>query len=181
MPEGDRRDFLKQGLAMAAGATALPLMAAGEPGKSVVLSRPINVKVVEHTESTDADRTEMRSKLELSGSNGALHRVTSYMLKIDREETYDTTIVIKTDKYSTAGDSAPAESDLRIVVVSGDKGAVEGDTRKDEIQITTFGPEGIHKTPLRSVNKSLVDPYEGLPIDERAQAYFDDSLNRSRR
>lgn len=182
MSEDDRRDFLKAGLAAAAGAgfAALPLAAASEQGQKVVLAKPISVKILENKDTTDGDRSESRSKFDLVGSNGAVHRITGYSLKIEREDDYDTTVVLKTDKFLSESDAAPADSELRVIVVSGQKGEVKGDLRKDEIQITAFGPEGIYKSPPQFVDKSLVDPYAGLSVEQKVQAIVDSRIKNPR-
>lgn len=169
----DRRDFLKQGMVAAAGLVAMPLAASTDPGQAVPLTKPVAVKVTENSETKDGDRTETQAKFDLVGGNGAIHRITGYTLKIERADSYDTTVVLKTDKFRAANDSKPADSDLRIIIVSGDKGAVEGDYRTDEVEVTVFGPEGVTKARPQIVKKSLIDPYAGLSVDEKAQAIID--------
>lgn len=179
MPD-DRRDFLKQGLVAAAGFAALPLAAASEPNQKVPLTQPITVNIVENHETNDGDRAETRSKLDLVGGNGAIHRITGYSMKIEREGSYDITVVLKTDKFFSSNDPTPADSDLRLMIVSGDKGAVEGDYRTDQIETTIFSPEGVSKTNPQIIKKSIVDPYIGLPLDQKVQAIFDGRMKSPR-
>jgi hypothetical protein len=169
----DRRKFLKQGMTAIASLMAMPLASASEPNQKVALTKPVRVNVLENKEDVDGDRTETTSKFELVGSNGSVHRITGYNLKIERDDSYDVTSVLKTDRFLTANDTEPADSDIRIIITSGDKGSVEGDHRHDEIQTTIIGPNGIVKSPLISVKKSLVDPYEGLSVQDMAQSIVD--------
>jgi hypothetical protein len=176
----DRRDFLKMGLAGAMGMTGLPLAASAETGTKVPLTKPVQVHIIDNSEVKDGDRTETRSTFELHGANGSFHRVTSYQMKVDREDAYDTTVVMKTDKFLTRSDKSPADSVVRVVVVSGDKGQVEGDFRMDEVQVTSIGSEGVYRTPLGTVKKSLVDPYAGLSDQDKAQAIVDQRFKNPR-
>jgi hypothetical protein len=179
MPTDDRRDFLKQGL-VAAALAAIPLAAAGEPTQKVPLTRPIKVKVLDTKETTDGDRLESSALFDLQGENGAVHHVTGYSLKIERADSYDTTLILRTDKYAAAGDSNPLDSDLRVIIVTGEKGQVDGDTRTDEIQTTVFGPQGVMKSPPQTIKKSLVDPYAGMDVHEKAQAIINDRVRNPR-
>lgn len=181
MPE-DRRDFLKAGLVAAAGVglIGIPLAAAGETSQKVPLAKPVTVKIVENTETKDGDRTETRAKFDLVGANGSVHRTTGYILKVEREDSYDTTVVLKTDKFFTANDATPADSELQVVIVSADKGAVEGDHRTDEIQATVIGPNGIYKSAPQTIKRPLTDPYAGMSLDAKAQAIIDDRMKNPR-
>gem|GEM_PF-4820227 len=174
----DRRDFMKYAAGTAAALFAMPLAAASLPTQKVPLTKPIKVTVIEDNELVDGDRTEHNSTFELHGADGAFHHITAYSMKIDRPEAYDTTYVLKTDKFLQAGDTTSADSEVRIIIVSGDKGLIQGDHRSDEVQTTIIGPEGIFKSPLQAVTKSLVDPYAGLSAEEKAQIVFDSRVKQ---
>jgi len=102
--------------------------------------------------------------------------IDSYQLRIERDDSYDVTLVMKIDKFTSASSTSPADSELRITLVSGDKGDIEGDHRNDEVQITTFGPEGHFKSPLQTVKKPIVDPYAGMSDQDKAQAIFNSRM-----
>lgn len=169
----DRRDFLK-GIAVA-GLAGLPLVSAAETSNTttVPLTKPVRVSIIDSNETQDGDRHETIAHLELVGRNGAVHRTETYTLRIERDDSYDVTSVIRIDKYASASDKSPADSELRITIAHGDKGDIEGDFRNDDIQVTVIGPEGITKTPVQSMKKPLIDPYAGPMTPEKAQQIFD--------
>ncbi len=173
----DRRDFLKMGL-VAMGMAGLPLAASAETGAKVPLTNPKKVTVIDNQENQDGDRTETRTKVEVTGGNGAVHRFETYHLRIEREDSYDVTTVMRVDKYASALDKSPADSELRITIIQGDKGEIEGDYRNDEVKVTVFGPEGMQRMPLQNLKKPLVEPYAGLSLQDKAQAIFDDQQRR---
>lgn len=163
---------------MAASAfVALPLAASGEiPAPSVTLTQPVTTNVLENKATVDGDRKETTSKIELVGSNGAVHRITGYILHVEREESYDTTIVMTTEQFQSTSDKVPVEKDVRVTIIQGEKGVVDGDSRLDEIQTTSIGPEGVIKGPVTMRKKLLVDPYKDLSTQDKAQAILDARL-----
>ncbi|HUY94743.1 MAG TPA: twin-arginine translocation signal domain-containing protein [Terracidiphilus sp.] len=169
----DRRDFLKS-LAVA-GLAGLPLVSAAETNNitRVPLTKPVTVNVIDSKEDRDGDRHETVAHIDMIGSNGSVHRTESYTLRIERDDSYDVTSVIRIDKYISASDQSPTDSELRVTIAHADKGDIEGDFRNDEVQVTVIGPEGIMKTPVQSVKKPLIDPWAGPMTPEKAQQIFD--------
>ena len=82
-----------------------------------------------------------------------------------------------TEQFRSGSDTVPVDSDVRVTIVQGEKGVVDGDHRMDEIQTTTIGPDGVIKGPVSMVKKSLVDPYRGLSDQDKAQAIIDARLH----
>jgi len=169
---------MKTGLAAATvGFVAMPLAASAEPAQPVPLTKPIQTNVTSHSEVVDGDRTETQVTFDLVGANGAIHRVTGYNLKIDREGSYDITSVLRTDKFKSADATTPADRDVRIIVVSGKKGEEVGGVRADEIRTTVIGSDGITKTGPQTLKKSIPSPLEGMPAEQMVQAIIDQRVN----
>jgi hypothetical protein len=138
---------------------------ATQVGRMSGLGEPVRHKILEWSLSPKTGgQQEFRCSLEATGTNGS-DVVYVYVRKIDRDDSY---LVIS---HVSASRVAPACT----TIVTGLKGPIEGDYRKDQISVETIHQDGsVHQAPQREVKVLLTHPYQGLSPQDTLDQFLQD-------
>jgi hypothetical protein len=165
-----RRGFVQDtalvGLGIVLGGTGIASSAL-EAGASH-LAGPVRYKVLQWNLSPAVDgQQEFRCSLEATGANGS-DIVHVYVRKIERGDSY---LVIH---HVSASRLSPAST----AVVTGLKGSIEGDFRRDRISVETIHQDGsVHQLPQREVRVLMTHPYQGLSPQDTVDQFLQDKAS----
>jgi predicted pyridoxine 5'-phosphate oxidase superfamily flavin-nucleotide-binding protein len=175
----DRRAFLGEAVATAAGLTAMASLASAETttesGTSGTPSPDViaDIKVIKDDEfgiPLEPGGKERISEYEIIGRNGVMRRCRSHSMRFEREGGYTMTTDVTILTYPAGADreaKAPFSTSQRCIV-HGTKGEVKGTTRMDNVIITTIFEDGSssRSTHVAPVSTNLSAQFEGMSLSE---------------
>jgi hypothetical protein len=126
---------------------------------------PVESKIVKRTTREIPNGTEFEHQYTMTGADGTVVEINSFSQRIELPGSYSQTLLTS---FLNRG-----EVYLRLnQVIVGKKGPVEGDTRYDDIDVTSTRPDGtVTRQSMSKVPVALNHPVAGMPLD-RTLALF---------
>lgn len=180
-PISERRMFFKEAGFVGLGVLLSPVSAAtaaqSPPAGAPVVTPPVQTRVIENTETALPDGSEHYMVFEVSGSNQVTSVNKTYTRRVDTGgDSYVVFVNCSISWYPPGtSTSSPAQwLSVHSSIVSGQKGPVEGNQRKDTLTMATIYGDGVlHKTGPMTVAVWLTAPPDlaSMPFQDRMN-YF---------
>ena len=118
-------------------------------------------KIIRSEETSIPHGTEYQMEMEMPGPDGATVRIVQFMRKIDMG-----------DAYTILNHVARGASPAQTVLTTGIKGVIDGNHRKDRIEVVLLGIDGTAtKLETKEVDVLLNNPYQGLNLQETLEKF----------
>jgi hypothetical protein len=175
-PEDPNRRTFLQGTAVTLGGAALAggLLStlahaadptsgkSGGPGHQSGGAGPIQKKLTKWNTTSHPEGDESHGEIEFTDSKGNTDTTRFFGKWIRGEDSYTVIHRFTATKFTVG----------HIAIVSGKKGATDGDRRIDRIAVTLVGEDGsVNHLPEQEVRVRIVNPYEGMSTLDAAQAF----------